>query len=208
MARAERDAEAAGWPETLAMMAHGKADLARWSGEPALARAELARAGEAVREVAVHPVFQVVVLDSLGYLDAAEGELAAAGAHRAEALELALASRHAPTVAQVLVGIADQAVRLDRPQEAARLLSAALAVRGGPDHSRADAARVESAVRAALGETYEQYAEYEGYEGYEGYVTEAARDGAGAVLESVRELARVTLGGPAGPVPSAEAKPA
>ncbi|WP_326588993.1 AfsR/SARP family transcriptional regulator [Streptomyces sp. NBC_01294] len=208
MARAERDAEAAGWPETLAMMAHGKADLARWSGEPALARAELARAREAVREVAVHPVFQVVMLDSLGYLDAAEGELAASGAHRAEALELALASLHAPTVAQVLVGIADQAVRLDRPREAARLLSAALAVRGGPDHSRADAARVESAVRAALGETYDEpyepYETYEEHEEYEEYVTGAARDGAGAALESVRELARVTL---AGPVPSAEAKP-
>ncbi|MFD9521739.1 ATP-binding protein [Streptomyces sp. NPDC059979] len=202
MARAERDAEAAGWPETLAMMAHGKADLARWGGEPALARAELARAGEAVREVAVHPVFQVVVLDSLGYLDAAEGELAAAGAHRAEALELALASLHAPTVAQVLVGIADQAVRLDRPREAARLLSAALAVRGGPDHSRADAARVESAVRAALGETYDET--YGECEECEEYVTGAARDGAGAALESVRELARATL---AGPVPSAGAKP-
>lgn len=125
--------------------------------------------------------------------------------HRAEALELALASLHAPTVAQVLVGVADQAVRLDRPREAARLLSAALAVRGGPDHSRADAARVESAVRAALGETYDEtYEPYEEHEKHEEYLTGAARGGAGAALESVRELARVT---PAGPVPSAEAKP-
>lgn len=195
MARAERDAEAAGWPEALAMMAHGKADLARWNGEPALARAELARAREAVREVAVHPVFQAVVLDTLGYLDAADGDLATARAHRAEALELAVASRHAPTVAQVLVGIAGQAIRLDRPQEAARLLAAALAVRGGPDHARADAARVESAARAALGERYEEYAKH---------ATEAAQDGssgaggagdAGVALETVRDLARLTLDG-------------
>ncbi len=102
-----------------------------------------------------------------------------------------MASLHAPTVAQVLVGIADQAVRLDRPQEAARLLAAALAVRGGPDHSRADAARVEKAARAALGGTYEQY------------VTEAVRDGAGPALETVRELARVTLDGPAPSAPVA-----
>ncbi|MFJ6758187.1 AfsR/SARP family transcriptional regulator [Streptomyces sp. NPDC091273] len=180
MARAERDAEAAGWPETLAMMAQGKADLARWSGEPALARAELARARAAVRGLAVHPVYQVAVLDSLGYLDAADGELAAARAHRAEAFELAVASLHAPTVAQVLVGIADQAVRLDRPREAARLLAAALAVRGGPDHSRADAGHVESAVRAALGDRHE----------------EERGEGAGvADLETVRRLAQAALDG-------------
>ncbi|MFF3084739.1 BTAD domain-containing putative transcriptional regulator [Streptomyces nojiriensis] len=182
MARAERDAVAAGWPEALAMMAHGKADLARWSGEPASARAELARAGEAVREVAVHPVFEAVVLDSLGYLDAADGALAAARAHRAEALELAVACGHAPTLAQVLVGVADQAVRLDRPREAARLLAAALAVRGGPDHSRPDAARVEGAARAALGDAYEEHARYED-------AGDAPRPAA------VRDLARVTLSG-------------
>ncbi|MFB7256540.1 AfsR/SARP family transcriptional regulator [Streptomyces nojiriensis] len=182
MARAERDAVAAGWPEALAMMAHGKADLERWNGEPASARAELARAREAVREVAVHPVFEAVVLDSLGYLDAADGALAAARAHRAEALELAVSCGHAPTLAQVLVGVADQAVRLDRPREAARLLAAALAVRGGPDHSRPDAARVEGAARAALGDAYEEYARY-------GDAGDAPRPAA------VRDLARVTLSG-------------
>ncbi|MFG2975008.1 BTAD domain-containing putative transcriptional regulator [Streptomyces sp. NPDC048331] len=193
MARAERDAVAAGWPEALAMMAHGKADLARWNGETVPARAELARAKAAVREVAVHPVFDAVVLDSLGYLDAADGELATARAHRAEALELAAASGHAPTLAQVLVGVADQAVRLDRPREAARLLAAALAVRGGPDHSRPDAARVEAAARAALGaEAYEAYACEEGVneEGVYG------SHGGGAVRPAAaRELARLTLDG-------------
>ncbi len=185
MARAERDAVAAGWPEALAMMAHGKADLARWNDETFPARAELARARAAVREVAVHPVFEAVVLDSLGYLDAADGELAAARAHRAQALELAAASGHAPTLAQVLVGVADQAVRLDRPREAARLLSAALAVRGGPDHSRPDAARVEAAARAALG-----------HDGYEEYAHERyAHGGDTSGPAAVRELARLTLGG-------------
>ncbi|MFE5520282.1 BTAD domain-containing putative transcriptional regulator [Streptomyces virginiae] len=185
MARAERDAVAAGWPEALAMMAHGKADLARWNGETAAARAELTRARTAVREVAVHPVFEAVVLDSLGYLDAADGELAAARAHRAQALELAAASGHAPTLAQVLVGVADQAVRLDRPGEAARLLAAALAVRGGPDRARPDAARVEAAARAVLGDA-----------GYEGYARERYAHGEGTSgPAAVRELARLTLGG-------------
>ncbi|UUY48869.1 winged helix-turn-helix domain-containing protein [Streptomyces yangpuensis] len=182
MARAERAAVAAGWPEALAMVAHGKADLARWNGEPEVARAELVRAREAVREVAVHPVFRAVLLDSLGYLDAAAGGPAAARAHRAEALGLALDAGHAPTLAQVLVGVADQALRLDRPQEAARLLAAALAVRGGPDHSRADAARVEDAARAALAGEYPAYGEPPG----SAAATEAA--------EAATELAREVLG--------------
>ncbi|WP_051893537.1 BTAD domain-containing putative transcriptional regulator [Streptomyces erythrochromogenes] len=182
MARAQRAAAAAGWPEALAMVAHGRADLARWNGEPDLARAELARAREAIREVAVHPVFRAVVLDSLGYLDAAEGGPAAARAHRAEALDLALAAGHAPTLAQVLVGVADQALRLDRPRKAARLLAAALAVRGGPDHSRADAARVEGAARAALGDAYAEHEEHPGH-----------GDPSGSAPEAVRELARGVL---------------
>lgn len=184
MARAQRAATAAGWPEALAMVAHGKADLARWNGDRDLARAELARAREVIREVAVHPVFRAVVLDSLGYLDAAEGGPAAARAHRAEALDLALAAGHAPTLAQVLVGVADQALLLDRPREAARLLAAALAVRGGPDHSRADAARVEDAARAALGEAYAEHGDHTGY-----------ADPSGAAPQAVRELARGVLVG-------------
>ncbi|MFE6907109.1 BTAD domain-containing putative transcriptional regulator [Streptomyces erythrochromogenes] len=190
MALAQRAAAAAGWPEALAMVAHGGADLARWNGEPDLARAELARAREAIREVAVHPVFRAVVLDSLGYLDAAEAGPAAARAHRAEAFDLALAAGHAPTLAQVLVGVADQALRLDRPREAARLLAAALAVRGGPDHSRADAARVERAARAALGDAYAEHAEHA-----EHAVRTGCGDRAGTVPEAVRELARGVLAG-------------
>ncbi|MFE7185964.1 BTAD domain-containing putative transcriptional regulator [Streptomyces erythrochromogenes] len=184
MARAQRAAAAAGWPEALAMVAHGRADLARWNGDRDLARAELARAREVIREVAVHPVFRAVVLDSLGYLDAAEGGPAAARAHRAEALDLALAAGHAPTLAQVLVGVADQALLLDRPREAARLLAAALAVRGGPDHSRADAARVEGAARAALGEAYAEHGDHTAYAGP-----------SGAAPQAVRELARGVLVG-------------
>ncbi|WP_412077450.1 AfsR/SARP family transcriptional regulator [Streptomyces xanthophaeus] len=201
MAQAERDAEAAGWPEAIAAMAHGKAELARWRGESATARAELARAREALRESAVHPAFLAMVLDSLGHLDAAEGRLEEARAHRAEALELAVGTMHAPTVAQMLVGVADQAVRLDRPEEAARLLAAALAVRGGPDLSLPDAERVESAARAALGEAYAEYEKHEEpgrherYEGAEGTSAGAARGGSGLAMEAVRKLARVTLGG-------------
>ncbi|MFD8948587.1 BTAD domain-containing putative transcriptional regulator [Streptomyces xanthophaeus] len=186
LARAERDAEAAGWPEAIAATAHGRAELARWRGESAAARAGLDRVQEALREVAVHDAFRAMVLDSLAHLDAADGHLEAARARRAEALELAVGTMHAPTVAQMLVGVADQAVRLGRPEEAARLLAAALAVRGGPDLSLPDAGRVEEAARAALGGAYEQHAVHGEPDG---------GDGPGLTMEAVRELARVTLGG-------------
>jgi tetratricopeptide (TPR) repeat protein len=179
MAEAERDAEKVGWPDALAGMAHAKAELARWTGDLSTARTELARAETVLRHIAVHPVFRAMILDSLGHLDALEGDLAAARARRAEALDLALGTVHAPTVAQVLVGVADQALRQDQPREAARLLAASVAVRGGPDLSRPDAARLETATRAALGEEF----------------AEAARGGAGVSIESVREIAAVTLGG-------------
>ncbi|GHI88728.1 hypothetical protein Sxan_60920 [Streptomyces xanthophaeus] len=186
LAQAERDAEAAGWPEAIAATAHGRAELARWRGESAVARAGLDRVQEALREVAVHDAFRAMVLDSLAHLDAADGHLEAARARRAEALEMAVGTMHAPTVAQMLVGVADQAVRLDRPEEAARLLAAALAVRGGPDLSLTDAGRVEEAARATLGAAYEQHA---------GHGEPDGSDGPGLTMEAVRELARVTLGG-------------
>jgi predicted ATPase/DNA-binding SARP family transcriptional activator len=179
MAEAERDAEQVGWPDALAGMAAAKAELARWTGDLRTARTELARAETVLRHLTVHPVFRAMIFNSLGYLDAFEGDLAVACAHRAEALDLALTTMHAPTVGQVLVGIADQALRQDQPYEAARLLAAAIAVRGGPDLSQPDEIRVETTTRAVLGEEF----------------AEAARGGAGVDLGSVREIAAVTLGG-------------
>ncbi|MFF7634626.1 BTAD domain-containing putative transcriptional regulator [Kitasatospora sp. NPDC008050] len=192
LAQAERDARTLPWTDALAGLAHSKAEIARWSGRTADARAELARAEEITRSIAVHPVFRALLLDSLAHLDATEGDLTAARAHRAEALELALEAGHAPTIGQALVGVADQALRQDSPAEAARLLAAARAVRGGPDLSRPDAPRVEAAARAALGEDF----------------TEAAHPGAAvsveaaglspATVSAVRELAAVTLAGSGG----------
>jgi predicted ATPase/DNA-binding SARP family transcriptional activator len=180
MAEAQRDAERVCWPDALAGMAHAKAELARWAGDLSTARAELARAQTLLRHIAVHPVFRAMILDSAGQLDALEGDLDAARARRAEALALALRSKHAPTVAAVLVGLADQALRQDRPREAARLLAASVAVRGAPDLSYPDAVRVETAARAALGEDF----------------AEAARGGADATIETVRDIvAAVTLDG-------------
>ncbi|TDU77009.1 putative ATPase [Streptomyces sp. KS 21] len=194
LARAEQDAAAAGWPESIAVLAHGKAELAWWTGRFPEARAELARAEEAIAGICAHPVFRAMALDTRAHLDAAEGELDRARAHRAEALDLALGSGHAPTVAQVLIGVADQAVREDRPEQAARLLAAALAVRGGPDHGRPDAARVENAARAALGEGFTEAARC----GAESVAASGAASGVASSVEAVRELAAPALSRPGG----------
>jgi predicted ATPase len=180
MAQAEREAAQIGWPDAVAGMAHAKAELARWQGDVRTAREQLARAQAALRHIVIHPVFQAMILDSLAYLDTAEGNLDPARAHRTEALTLAVDSRHASTVGQVLVGIADLALRQGSPQAAAQLLAASDAVRGGPDLSYPDGARVEKAIRAALGEQQ---------------LAEAAQSGRDATMSTVRELAASILDG-------------
>ena len=65
--------------------------------------------------------------DLLGYL--AE-DLDEAREHRAAAFRAATETGHAPLIAQVLVGIADLALRHGQYEQAARLLAASAAVRG------------------------------------------------------------------------------
>ena len=55
-------------------------------------------------------------------------------------------------IAQVLVGVADLALRRDQYEQAARLLAASADVRGLPDRSHPDVARIEQAARRRLGE--------------------------------------------------------
>ena len=111
MAQAEEDAASVGWPDAVAGMAYVKADLARWSGDSTTARAELAHAEALLGRTGMDPVFRAMILDSFAYLDAADGDLDSAGARREEALAIALGSRDDRLVSQVLVGVADQAVR-------------------------------------------------------------------------------------------------
>ena len=64
---------------------------------------------------------------------------------------------HALQIAKVLVGIADLALRRDQYEQAARLLAASAAVRGLPDRSQPDVARIEQDAQRHLGE--ERFAE-------------------------------------------------
>ena len=151
MAQAEEQAARVGWPDAVAGMAYVKADLARWSGDSTMARAELAHAEALLGHTGIDPVFRAMILDSFAYLDAADGDLDSAGARREEALAIALGSRDDRLVSQVLVGVADQAVRRGSPALAARLLAASEGI-SGPDLSRPDSAEVEATSRTALGE--------------------------------------------------------
>ncbi|WP_328808526.1 AfsR/SARP family transcriptional regulator [Nonomuraea montanisoli] len=178
MDEAERDTERIGLPAGRVAVAYARAELARWAGDPGAARAHLARAEELARGMPLNWGFRAMVLDTLGYLDALAGDLEAARAHRAAALPWASRSMSAPAVGLLLVGIADLALRRGRPREAARLLAASSAVRGTPDLSQPDAARVEAAVRGLLGD--EEYAE-------------AARLGRDATLATVNEIVAPTL---------------
>ena len=112
----------------------------------------------------------------LPYLHLA-GDLGEAREHRVAAFQAASEAGHAPLIAQVLGGIADLALRGGRYEQAARLLAASAGVRGLPDRSQPDVARIEQATRRRLGEAR---------------FAEAAREGARA---SWPELAGAALAG-------------
>lgn len=159
IADAERYAETATWPEALAELALAKAELARWRGDTEEAHRQLDLATTMLGDKAGK--LRAVTHDRLGYLT---DDLDKARAHRAAACEAAAEAGYAPMTAQVLVGVADLALRRDQPEHAARLLAASNAVRGLPDHSHPDMARIERAVRSRLGDTRFAEAAREGTE--------------------------------------------
>jgi hypothetical protein len=172
MARARRNAERVAWPNALAELALAETELARWRGDVEQAREHIEEATAMLGDGAGQAGARMVFENLLGYLTEDLGEVRA---HLADALQAASEAGHTPAVAQVLVGVADLALRGEQFEQAARLLAASEVVRGLPDHSQPDAARIERAVRSRLGDTE---------------FTEAAGEGARA---DWRELAALTL---------------
>ena len=172
IAEAQRCAERVTWPDALAELALSKAELARWGGNAEEAHRQLGIATSMLGDEAEQANIRAVTHDLLGYL---ADDLGEARAHRAAACQAAAEAGHAPLIAQVLVGVADLALRRDQHEQAARLLAASAAVRGLPDRSRPDVARIEQAARRRLGEAR---------------FAEATQEGAQA---SWRELAEATL---------------
>jgi predicted ATPase len=170
LAEARRRADRIVWPTALSELALAQAELARWQGDADQAYHQLAQARAVLGDGEEY--IQGVTQDLLGYLTE---DLDAAREHRAAAYRAVSGSTYAPLIARVLVGIADLALRQEQYEQAARLLAASAGVRGLPDRSLPDTARIEQTARRRLGGT--------------GFA-EATREGAQA---SWRELAEFTL---------------
>jgi predicted ATPase/DNA-binding SARP family transcriptional activator len=149
VAEAQRLAERVTWPDALAELALSRAELARWGGDAEAARQQLGVAAALLGGEAERADFQAITHDLLGYL---AGDLSEARAHRAAACQAATEAGYAMLIAQVLVGVADLALRCDQYEQAARLLAASASVRGLPDRSHPDVARIERTARNRLGD--------------------------------------------------------
>jgi hypothetical protein len=174
IAEAQRYAERVTWPDALAELALSKAKLAYWGGHAEEAYRQLGVATTMLGDEAELAGIRAATYDLLGYL---ADDLSEARTHRVAACQAASEAGHAPLIAQVLVGIADLALRGDQYEQAARLLAASESVRGLPDRSQPDVARIEQATRRRLGEAR---------------FAEATQEGAQA---SWRELAEAALAG-------------
>ena len=149
IAEAQRSAERVAWPGALTELALAKAGLARWSGDAEQAHRQLDVATAMLGNAAERANVRALIQDLLGYL--AE-DLFKAREHGVAAFAAASESKHVLAIAQVLVGIADLALREEQYEQAARLLAASTGVRGLPDRSHPDVARIEQTVRRRLGE--------------------------------------------------------
>jgi predicted ATPase/DNA-binding SARP family transcriptional activator len=172
LAEAQRCAERVTWPDALAELALSKAKLARWGGNAEEAHKQLGIATSMLGDEAEQANIRAVTHDLLGYLADSLGE---AREHRVAAFQAASEAGHAPLIAQVLIGVADLALRCDQYEQAARLLAASAGVRGLPDRSHPDVARMEQIAWHRLGDAR---------------FAEATQEGAQA---SWRELVEATL---------------
>ncbi|WP_280212801.1 BTAD domain-containing putative transcriptional regulator [Nocardia cyriacigeorgica] len=149
LAEAQRRADQTGWPTSLAEVAMARAELARWTRDTALAHQQIDLARTVLGPDADQPNVSATLHSLRGYLTE---DLTEARTHHTTAYQAATLSGHAALIAQVLVGIADLALRSGDFEQAARLLAASTAARGLPDRSHPDAAAIEEEARIHLGE--------------------------------------------------------
>ncbi|GAA4714749.1 SARP family transcriptional regulator [Phytohabitans rumicis] len=149
MAEAQRCAERVTWPDALIELALAKAELARWGGDTEEAYRQLDVATTMLGDKAERAGVRAMAHDLLGYL---ADDLGKAREHHAAACQAAAEAGYPTLIARILVGVADLALRRDQYEQAARLLAASTGVRGLPDRSQPDVARIERAARSRLGD--------------------------------------------------------
>jgi predicted ATPase/DNA-binding SARP family transcriptional activator len=150
IAEAERRAERVTWPGALAELALARVDLARWAGDAEEARRQVALATSLLGSEAEEGNYLAVRQDLLSRVT---DDLDEARAHSAAAFAAAGRIGLPLLIATVLVGMADLALRRGQPEQAARLLGAAAGLRGLPDSTHPDVARIETETRNRLGDT-------------------------------------------------------
>ncbi|MDX6261071.1 MAG: hypothetical protein QOH84_2759 [Kribbellaceae bacterium] len=161
MAEAQRYAERVTWPGALGMLAMAKANLARWRGDTEEARQLVSLGTSILGEEAEQASLRAGTHTLLGCL---ADDLDEARDQYAAACEAAAEAGHPPGIASVLVGVADLALRREQYEQAARLLAASTSLRGLPDRSLPDEARIEQAARTHLGDAKYAKAYQEGTE--------------------------------------------
>ncbi|MFC4375629.1 BTAD domain-containing putative transcriptional regulator [Nocardia halotolerans] len=149
MTEAQRYADQTGRPAALAEIALARAELARWNGDTAVAHHQLATARTLLGSEAEQPVVSATVHILLGYLT---GDPDQARTHHTSAYQAASTAGHAQLLAQILVAVADLSLRTADYEQATRLLAASTTVRGLPDLSQPDTARIERTARQHLGD--------------------------------------------------------
>ncbi|WP_227984423.1 BTAD domain-containing putative transcriptional regulator [Nocardia spumae] len=159
LAAAQRHADRAAWPNAVAELALAKAELARWNGDDEQAREHIVAATTMFGGDADQPTISAVLRSVLGFL---ASDLDDARAHHAAACAAASEAGHAPLIAQVLVGVADLALRDGQDERAVRLLAAGTEVRGLHDHAQPDVSRIERSARDRLGSRLFEQAVTEG----------------------------------------------
>jgi predicted ATPase/DNA-binding SARP family transcriptional activator len=150
IAEAQRYEDRIGWPDVLAELALSRAQLARWRGETDEAYEHLAAVRTILGSERIRGGYTARIQDQYGYL---AQDIGRARAHRTEAFHAARELMYLPLIAEVLVGVADLALRQGAYEQAARLLAASDGVRGTADRSLPDASRIAEEARSRLGET-------------------------------------------------------
>jgi predicted ATPase/DNA-binding SARP family transcriptional activator len=150
--QARRTAEEVGLSEIMAAVEYGFTTIAREEGSLTEARERLARAAQLIDNAAHAPQFRALTRSTQALIEGAAGNLTEAHELHRGAVQVAAESGDSPVMAQILVGVADYAVRAGDPERAAMLLGAADAVRGGPDRSMLDTDRIAALAREALGD--------------------------------------------------------
>ena len=150
LARALRDADRLGWPEVSGYANYVAGNLARLDGDLATARKRLDAAARMVADQRGAGQVTAMLCTALGYLAGAEDDLAGARASHDRALAAALPTGDSPVTADVLIGLADVALRDGDAPQAVTLLGMAVGVRGTTNRSDEDEKRVTAAARALL----------------------------------------------------------